>query len=180
MIPAWCRHTIALVILFGLGIPNSVPLRAQSSGALAFDVVSPRSKIPLGQPIYLKVQLRNIGTENILVNRRFYLNDTVSLKIVGPARQELAWCGHISQVEPSPGDFVFLAPGAHIEKIVLASCNKSKTSGYTFSGPGQYVIKAQYQLPFPSEVLARAARGAKVVKGPISANPVKITLLASK
>ena len=181
MTKAWFRRATILTTLVCLGrIASPTPLRAEPPGSLAFEVFPVRDKIPLGQPIYLRFQVRNTGTENILVNRRFYLNDVVSLEITGPSGQRLSWCGHIPQIEVSRGDFVFLAPGAHVEKIVQVSCNESKTSGYEISAPGTYVIRAQYQLPFPKEVLAKAARGAAVVKGPISARPIQITLVVSK
>lgn len=181
MINAWCRHITVLVALFCLGqIPDSARLGAKPAEGLVFEVFPVQDKIPLGKPIYLRFQLRNTGTDNVLVNRRFYLNDVVSISVTDPSGQDVAWCGRINQIEVSQGDFVFLAPGAHLEKTVRVSCNESNTSGYTFPGLGQYVIKAQYQLPFPKEVLTKAARGAIVIKGPISANPIRITLIPSK
>jgi hypothetical protein len=115
-----------------------------------------------------------------MVNRRLYLNDIVSLEVTGPSGENVSWCGRIDQIEVSQGDFVFLAPGAHIEKVVRVSCNEGQTSGYTFPKQGQYLIKAQYQLPFPMGVLVKAARGAIVVKGPIPADPIQIVLSAER
>jgi hypothetical protein len=178
MIRAWFRRATVLTTLVCLGpIVNWIPLQANLPGGLVFEVLPVQGKIPLGKPIYLRFQLRNTGTENALVDRRFYLNDIVSLEIIGPSGQSVSWCGRIPQIEVSRGDFVFLAPGAHVEKIVRVSCNERKTSGYAFSGPGQYVIKAQYQLPFPKEVLSKAARGATIAKGPIPAHPIQITIV---
>lgn len=178
MLTSLRRAAILVTLVCFARVSSSAPPQAKPPGGLVFEAFPVHGKIPFGKPIYLRFQLRNTGTHNALVNRRFYLNDIVSLQVTGPSGQHLSWCGHIFQIEMSLGDFVFLAPAAHVKRVVEVSCNKSKTSGYTFPGPGQYVIRAQYQLPFPKEVLEKAAHGAIVVRGPIPANPIQITLVA--
>jgi hypothetical protein len=181
MTKPWYLRASVLLALVCLGrMPNATPLRVEASGGLVFEVLPVQKEIPVGKPVYLKFNLRNTGTEKVLVNRRFYLDDIVTLEITGPSGNNLSWCGHIRQIEVSAGDFVFLAPDAHVEKVVQVSCNENKTLGYTISEPGQYVIKAQYQLPFPTEVLEKAAHGAVVDKGPIPAHVIQITIVNTK
>lgn len=180
MIRSRCLCALAFVTLIVLEMPRLAHVYAESSANLVFEVVPVEHDVPLGKPVYLKFRLRNTGSENVLVNRRFYLNDTVSLEINGPSGRALAWCGRISQIEVSPGDFVLLAPGAHVDRVVEVSCNARKTAGYAFPELGAYQIKAQYQLSFPKEALAKAAHGAIVVKGPVQADPIQVTIVVSE
>ncbi len=166
--------TCVLMIVCILAPPRAIATVQRANTPLTFEVTAIRGEVALGTPIYLRFRLNNVGKNNVLANRRFYLDDTVLLQITGPSGVKLSWCGHIPQVVLSRGDFVILAPGAHVERTVRVSCDKSRSWGFVFDAPGQYVVKAQYELPFPMNVLKKAAAGALVVKGPIRARPIRI------
>ena len=169
--------TSLLVFIHLLGVPHPTSSHEKPDAVLRFEILPVGEKVLLDKPIYLTFRLTNVGSKNVLANRRFYLNDIVLLEITGPSGQSLTWCGHIPQTVVSQGDFVFLAPGAHIQSAVRISCNEGKTSGFMFSVPGEYVVRGRYELPFPVDALTKAAQGAVVIKGPIEATqPIRIEI----
>lgn len=133
----------------------------------------------VGEPVVLRLRLRNVGHRNVFVNRGFRLNDQVWLQVVGPGGREEGWCGILPEWANPPGTWVFLAPGAHVQGYIRASCDKTKkvTWGYKFPGPGTYTITATYELPWPLSELKKAAGSALVVKGPVVSRPVRVTVL---
>jgi hypothetical protein len=137
-----------------------------------------RNKVPLGEPIYLRLTLENVGSRNVLVNRSFHLNYQVWLEVTGPGGKKEEWCGIIPAWAELPGDFVFLAPGAHVSGIVRATCAaQGKSWGYRFPVSGQYSIVASYSLTWPKTELRRIAGSALVVKGPVYAKPIQLTVV---
>jgi hypothetical protein len=148
-------------------------------GTLLFEAHAVRATVRMGEPIYLRLRLKNVSNENVLVKRRFRLNDAVSLQVTGQQGQKAAWCGIIPDFADLRGDFVFLAPGAHVQGVMRVNCDPKQrvTWGYSFPGPGEYTVTASYELPYPLSVLKKAAGSAAVVKGPVVAKPVRITIL---
>jgi hypothetical protein len=72
---------------------------------------------------------------------------------------------------------VTLAPGARIEKELLVSCDTKTKWGYELAEPGDYEVTATYSLPQPLAELKKAAGAAIAVKGPVSAKPVRLTIV---
>jgi hypothetical protein len=138
-----------------------------------------RNKVPLGEPIYLRLTLENVGNRNVFVNRRLRLNYTVWLDVIGPGGQKEEWCGIIPDWAVLAGDFVFLAPRAHVAGVVRADYAGGKTWGYRFPAPGPYSIIANYGLPWPMSDLRKAAGSALVVRKVI-AKPIQLTVVPAE
>jgi hypothetical protein len=129
--------------------------------------------------VYLELQLKNIGSHQVLINRRFHLNQTITIYVVGPQAKREQWCGILPEWADLPNDFVILAPGAHVDGRMRVNCDEGQrvTWGYKLPDPGEYVLTASYELPYPTAALKKAAGPALVVKGPVKANPVRLTVL---
>jgi hypothetical protein len=137
--------------------------------------------VPLGEPIYIRLTLENVGSRNVLVNRSFHLNYQVWFEVTGPGGQKEEWGGIIPDWAVLPGDFVFLAPGARVRGVVRADWpGREKAWGYRFPVPGQYSIVAFYSLPWPKTELRRIAGSALVVKGRVYAKPIQVTVLPAE
>jgi hypothetical protein len=137
--------------------------------------------VPLGEPIYLRLTLENVGNRNVFVNRRLRLNYTVWLDVIGPGGQKQGWYGIIPDWPVVPGDFVLLAPRAHVTGVVRADyAAPGHPWGYRFPAPGPYSIIANYHLPWPMSDLRKAAGSALVVKDPTYAKPIQLTVLPAE
>lgn len=167
------------LILFACPVPCARPGQEQAKASLSLDaqLVSPR--VQLGEPVYVDLQLKNVGRDQVIVSRRFHLNGTISISIVGPQEKQEGWCGILPDWADLPNDFVILAPGAHVGGRIRVNCDERQkvTWGYKLPGPGEYVLTARYELPYPTSALKKAAGSALVVKGPVKANPVRLTVL---
>jgi hypothetical protein len=148
---------------------------------LLFEVFPTSQKVALGEPIRLTFRVRNVGTQDALANRRFYLNHVVWLKITAPSGQEAAWCDtRVNDAAILDSDYVILRPRAHVERTLRVSCNDKRTSGFSFVAPGEYVVRAHYRLGYPAEGLREAARGAFILPGKLEAKPVHIEVLGAQ
>ena len=154
--------------------------RPETPLSLEARLVSPR--VQVGEPVYLELQLRNIGKDQVFINRRFHLNATISIRVVSSQGKEEGWCGILPEWADFPDDFVILAPGAHVGGRIRVNCDEGQrlTWGYKLSGPGEYTLTARYKLPYPTSALKKAAGSALVVKGPVAANPVRLTVLPKR
>lgn len=156
--------------------------RAQENpkAPLLFRAQPIRNKVPLGEPILLRLTLEKVGTEDVFVNRRFHLNYTVWLDVIGPGGQKEGWCGIIPDWVVLAGDFVILAPRAHLTGVVRADyAAPGHPWGYRFPAPGQYSIIANYGLPWPESDLRKAAGSALVVRDVI-AKPIQLTVVPAE
>ena len=175
--PAIC---LVLAVCTSAG-PDPQQAQENAKVALIFRAEPVRNKVLLGEPIYIKLTLENVGRRNVLVNRSFHLNYQVWFEVTGPGGEKEEWCGIIPDWAVLPGDFVFLAPGAHVSGIVRATCAaRGKSWGYRFPVAGQYSIVASYGLPYPKSDLRKAAGSALVVKGPVYAKPIQLTVLPAE
>jgi hypothetical protein len=146
---------------------------------LLFEAIPVKDTVEWGYPVFFKFRLENKGKAAVLASSHFYVGDTVLLDIKSSSGEKAVWCGHIDDVAASPGDFVKLAPGGLVESTLRISCNPKKTRGYSFPRPGEYVVKARYELPFPETFLKKVAGSALVTKEPIEAGPVHLKILST-
>lgn len=175
------RISIICMILILRGVGHSEPQvqPMQAKVPLLFEAKLVQCTVQMGDPIYLRFELKNANDRKVLVKRYFRLNDTVSLSIKGTRGQEVHWCGRIPDWANLPGDFVFLAPGAHLRAVIRVNCaNHQKGSwGYQFPEPGEDSIRASYKLIYPLKALKRVAGSALVVKGPVEGESVHLRIL---
>jgi len=160
-----------------LGVWQLTAAQTAGDGALAFEVLPKSQKITRGKPVTLTFRVRNVGAQNALANRRFYLNHSVSLEITAASGQRAQWCGRLSDMLVTQDDFVILAPGSQVERTVRISCDNKGVGGYALAAPGEYVVKARYDLGLPPQALKAIAKGALVMNGPVEAQPVRIEVL---
>jgi len=168
---------LTIVVFTGV-IWAAASRRQPENTPLVFEAIPVAEKATLGKPVYVKFRLTNVSRENVLINRRFHLEETVLLEITSSSGQKVTWCGRIPQLAISSGDFVILGPRAHAERNVRVSCDEARISGFLFPGPGDYLVRARYELPFPTKVLKEAAGAAMVLKGPFEAHPVHVVIAA--
>jgi hypothetical protein len=140
---------------------------------LLFSATAEKREYRPGEEIRLAFSLRNMGSKDVLVGRRFGLNANVWLKISGPDGKEVPWCG---KIDGAPAEFVKLGAGAKIGSLVRVSCDARRDSGFVFARPGEYVVSAYYHLTEPRKELKRIAAGAMVTTARIRAKPVEITM----
>ena len=106
----------------GAPAPESEEAVEVSVAASAKDLelsISLKKKYPQGAPIPLRMRLRNIGDESIVVNRRFLVNDPkeppqfreVTLKIRMPDGTMAAFAWDLRAGFPDAKDFRKLKPG---------------------------------------------------------------------
>jgi hypothetical protein len=133
----------------------------------------------LGEPVLVRLTLDNVGSKNVLVNKSFHLNYQVWLKVTGPGGKEEEWCGILPEWVIFEGDFVLLAPGAHVTGVVRADCGGRERCGYTFPAPGRYSIIADYGLPWDESDLKKIAGSALIVRE-VFAKPIQVTVLPAE
>jgi hypothetical protein len=141
---------------------------------LEFGAVPNKPVYRLGEVIEFTFSLRNLGSTDVLVARRFVLNKYVWLEITGPDKKELPWCG---KIDGRIGEFAKLEPRAEIHSLVRISCNVRRDSGFVFDRPGTYKVSAYYHMPEPVQSLKRIAGTAIVTTSPIRAKPTTITIV---
>lgn len=138
-----------------------------------------RSSVRLGEPVLVRLTLENVGSKKVLVNRSFHLNYQVWLKVMGPGGKEEEWGGILPEFVAGEGDFVFLAPGAHVTGVIRADYGGGKTWGYRFPAPGQYTIIADYGLPWPESDLREIA-GSALIMREVIAKPIQVTVVSAE
>jgi hypothetical protein len=143
---------------------------------VTFDVVPASQQAALGNPIMLTFRLRNGGKGDVLVDRRFLLNHVVQLEVTTPSGQKVEWCGRLVDVLVSRGDYAILTPAGQVERTMAVSCDGRGSPGYSFSTPGEYVVRARYELAVPKAASDAAGNGAPLVRGPLEAAPVRVVV----
>ena len=168
-----------VLVLFMCPVPYAQPGQEKPRASLSLEAQLVNRRIRLGEPVYVDLQLTNIGGDQIVINRRFHLNETISISVVGPQGKQEEWCGVLPEWADLPNDFVILASGAHISGRVRVNCDERQkvTWGYKLPSPGEYVLTARYELLYPISALKEAAGSAVVIKGPVKANSVHLTVL---
>ena len=171
--------TALTCVFFSCFVPAHAPCQAEADGNdyLRFEAQPLKSATKQGEPIYLRFRLTNVSNTQVFVNRHLRLFDIIDLQISGPSGQPAKWCGHIPEIIDTPGAFVTLAPGARIEKVLMISCDSKTRWAYEFAELGDHELTASYNLPQPLAELKKAAGSAVVVKGPISAKPLRLTIV---
>ena len=114
---------------------------------LEFLISLPKMKFGKGQPVSLKMTLRNMGNQEVTVNKRFLVNDKaappefreVTLAITMPdgKKAEFAWDLRVGF--PEPKDFRKLKPGGQVSgKADIADL-------FSLTKKGTYSVKATYK-----------------------------------
>jgi hypothetical protein len=170
----------SLFIVFCLVAP-CLPCAAETKADdMTFDVVPASQQAALGSPITLTFRLRNDGKRDVLVNRRFLLNHVVQLEVTAPSGQKVEWCGPLVDVLVSRGDYAILKPAGRVERTMAVSCDGRGSPGYSFSTPGEYVVRARYEPAVPTDALDAIAKGAQLVRGPLAAAPIRVVVRGAK
>lgn len=163
--------TLLIVAVFSSLTPSlfagTQQLKKHPTTLLKLQATAVHAQVHLGDPIYLRLRLENVGDKDVLVDRNFQLNGTVSLEVKGPGGREEDWCGILPDFADLPGAWVLLAPRAHVQGVLRANCDEQRkvTWGYKFPAPGKYTITATYELTGPLSALKKAA-GKAMVAGP--------------
>jgi len=148
------------------GIQNST-----QSLKLQFGVIPEKREYQVGEVMKFKFYLRNSGDQDVLVARRFVLNQYVWLEISGPDGKELPWCG---KIDGGADSFLILRPGAKIQSVVRVSCDSHRDSGFVFDRRGTYNVSAYYHLPEPLNSLKRIAGSTMVTTARVRARAVEV------
>jgi len=153
---AWLVALVAVALVASAckkeGAPAPEPEEAVevSVAASAKDLelsISLKKKYPAGAPIPLRMRLRNIGSEPLVVNRRFLVNDPkeppefreVTLRIRMPNGQMAEFAWDIRAGFPDAKDFRKLKPGRSVKsKADLAEL-------FGLDAKGKYRVKAIYR-----------------------------------
>ena len=143
---------------------------------VTFEVVPGSQQAALGSPIQLTFRLRNGGQRDVLVNRRFLLNHVVQLEVRTLSGQKVEWCGRLDEVRVSRGDYAILKPAGQVERTMGVSCDGRGSPGYSFSTPGEYVVKARYKPAVPKDALDAIGKDALLVQGPLDATPIRVVV----
>lgn len=116
-------------------------------GDLEFSISLAKKKFGTGDPISVRMTLRNVGDKPIMVNKRFLVNDRpappedrdvyFTIKMPGGTTAEFAW--DLKVGFPEANDFRKLKPG----KAVSGKADINDL--YFLSETGKYVVKATYQ-----------------------------------
>ncbi len=156
---------------------------APSSGQLEFTAIPTKERFTLGEPITLRLRLKNTTSESLLIIRTLQLSMTVWVRATDlDRRSEVKKCSPIvPEFLPSSDDFSHLAPGAAVESEVVISCHGQEPNrqyGFDFSQPSSYQVQAKYRITLPAKILKKIADRSVVVTGPVEAPPVKFTVAA--
>ena len=143
---------------------------------VTFDVVPESQQTALGSPITLTFRLRNSGPRDVLVNRRFLLNHVIQLEVRTLSGQKVDWCGRLDEVLVSRGDYAILKPAGQVVRTMAVSCDGRGSPGYSFSTPGEYVVRARYKPAVPKEVLDAIGKSAPLLQGPLEAAPIRVVV----
>jgi hypothetical protein len=147
-----------------------------TTDAVTLDVVPASQQVSLGKPIMLTFRLRNGGKRDALVDRRFLLNHVVQLSVTTHSGQKVEWCGRLVDVLVSRGDYALLKPAGQVERTMAVSCDGRGSPGYSFSTPGESVVRARYELAVPRAAPDAIGDGAPFVRGPLEAAPVRVVV----
>jgi hypothetical protein len=143
----------------------------EKTPGLELEISTGRAVVDLGEPLYLRVTLRNTSDKPIPVNSVLSVSGgTLDVWITGPTNVErrfrpvLVMC-HESEV-------VALSPKAEILESIPIFFG---AEGHTFPSPGTYKIRAVYQANVSQTPLAAIAKTHQVeVREPVSAADVSI------
>lgn len=131
--------------------------------------ISARAEFKTGEPVLLRMALRNAGDRPILVNKFFRINSDTSLRkhrevvvtVVNEKGLVLPFQRKINPVR-SHNEFVLLDPGASVED------EQNLGRFFDMSAPGKYLVQARYsnlqdperntwgQEPFKGELVSNS------------------------
>lgn len=137
----------------------------------------------IGEPVVATITLANSGEETVVVNLRMSVNlppissplREVAFKITLPTGES-----YYPDVVIDPGalyntHFIELQPGEFFEKVIYLD-----SYGYEFTGPGTYVIVANYQNSLdPKDSIIRIGSDDTRIawKGELNSNEVLLTII---
>jgi hypothetical protein len=178
-VPRMGRASMVAILIDVIAVcltPPCLPAAETRAEDVTFDVSPISQAVALGSPISLTFRLRNGGRRDVLVNRRFLLNHVVRLEVTTPSGRKAEWCGRLVDVLVSRGDYAILKPAGQVARTIRVSCDAGRTPGYSFDAPGEYVVRARYELAVPKDALSTIGSGAAPVMGPLEADPIRIAV----
>jgi hypothetical protein len=162
-----------LAALLILSVPAAAP--AQS---LVLSVVPEKAAYELGEPVSVRVTMRNAGSQNVMVIPRLDATDGVaSYVVVRPdgTRQRFVPAWRAELLTPA----VALTPGASVDGLALLY---GSSRGPSFDAPGTYQVIATYggmaSAPASLQVQAPASAQAEAQGRLLLAPDVQLFLLA--
>jgi len=171
---------ILMIVFAACLLPFCLAAAETRAEDVAFDVAPTSQAVALGSPITLTFRLRNDGRQEVLVNRRFWLNHVVHLEVTAPSGRKAEWCGPLVDFLVSRRDYTILKPTGQVARTMRVSCDAGRTPGYSFDTPGEYVVRVRYELALPKDALSAIANGAALVTGPLEANPIRIAVRSAE
>ena len=136
-----------------LGVTEDVSVSAAAArkGGLKFSISLAKKSFAPGDPIPLRMRLRNVGENAVKVNKRFLVNDRavppeqrevfLNIRMPSGATAEFAW--DIRVGDPDKKDFRRLKPGK------AASGRADINDLYFLTEEGTYKVKATYKNSHP-------------------------------
>jgi len=181
------RHIVlfgTLIVVFFCQLnaaPQDRPASAQRESELIFSAKPIKPVYLKGDTIEFNFALRNASKDEQIVARSLQLTLNVGLKISDSQGKDVGWCGRIAdQAIPLKSRYMTLSPGESVRAKLAISCvNKddpTRAWGYALDAVGKYIVHAAYRLPQPSGYFEELFPNARVVRGPVSAEPVTIEL----
>ncbi|MCU1270586.1 MAG: hypothetical protein JWN74_1880 [Acidobacteriaceae bacterium] len=148
---------------------------------LALKVSPTKLVYKTSEAIELHLTLENKGQAQQIVPRHLKLRTNIRLQILDHQGGSAKWCGRIAdELVFLKSNYRTLSPGEFLKGRLTISCQNAedpgRSWGYKISVPGKYTIEAAYQLTLPRENYEKGFPGARVVSGPVSAEPVTIEL----
>ena len=137
-----------------LGLTEDVAVSAAAAGKganLKFSISLPKKGFGVGDPVLLRMTLRNMGEEAVKVNKRLLVNDKaappeqrevhLNIRMPSGATAEFAW--DIRVGGPEKKDFRRLKPGK------AANARADINDLYVLTEEGTYTVKAVYKNVHP-------------------------------
>ncbi len=160
---------------------NEAPNPSAEAQDLVLKVSPTKPIYKTTEPIELDLTLENKGKAQQIVPRQLKLRTNIILKILDQQGVSAKWCGRIAdELVFLRSNYRALSPGESLRGRLTISCenagDQGRAWGYKISVPGKYKIEAAYQLTLPRQNYERAFPGARVVSGPVSAEPIMINL----
>lgn len=176
--------SIAMLAVLTIGASQKSVADSSDAGGVILEVQASKASYTLGEPIQLRLSLRNRTKHKVLVAKTFQLAYYIDLDITGPDGQRSKWCGRIVDQTDTSRSFTVLAPGAAVSRSLTISCvhgnDPGEAWGYDVATPGEHTIVATYHLPQPSEFFKKISPTVAIVRGPITASKLRIHLISKE
>jgi hypothetical protein len=132
-----------------------------------------KSTYQLGEDIHASIRLKNIGSEDVVVNKRMALNffaapeelRDITFIITGATGETIPFSARVYVRPITPNDFIVLAPGESID----SSYNIGKM--YDLKKSGSFIIYAVYQN------VINTGNNAKAWKGELTSNSERLEII---